>query len=232
MSRKTVLVTGSSRGLGQNLALTFASKGYNVILHGRDVERLNSIKQKICDYKVDCNVVVGDITQKKTIDALVSCSEKEQLDILVNNAGVYLNKSVDEMSPREFKRILEVNLVAPVILTKGVFRVFKKKSSGLIININSVAGKSYGALESAYCTSKHGLKGFMGAFQFEALKYNVPIINVYSGAMQTDMTMARGGIEKFIKTKEVAECIYALSQNYSSMRVNEIEILRKILHKQ
>lgn len=223
-----MLITGSSRGLGRSLSLAFASKGYNIILHGRDKDRLNSLMKQVRMNNVDCRVVIGDISEEKTIDALTRCSEETNVDILINNAGVYLNKPVDAMSSYEFKKIIDVNLVAPVLLTKNIFELFKRKCSGLIININSIAGKKSSELESAYCASKHGLRGFMGAFQFEALKYNVPIINIYSGAMNTDMTSERGVAQKFIKTEEVAEFIYTVSQNYSSMRVNEIEILRKI----
>lgn len=228
MRRKTALITGASRGLGKSLALVFASNGYNIILHGRDEERLNSVRQEILKGKVDCYVVIGDITQEQTIINLADCAEKADIDILINNAGIYLQKPVDETSPYELKKVIDVNLVSPILLTKSIFELFKKKSSGLIININSYAGKNFSQLESVYCASKHGLRGFMGAFQFEALKYNVPIINIYSGAMYTDMTAERKDTEKFIQTEEVAEFIYNTVRDYSSMRISEIDIFRKI----
>lgn len=228
MSKKTVLITGSSKGLGRSIAFVFASKGHNVILHGRNEDRLGALRKEISNIGVDCRVVIGDIAEEKTIEALTRCSEEANVDILINNAGIYLNKTVDEMSINEFRKIIEVNLIAPVLLTKNIFPLFKKKSSGLIININSIAGKTSAALESAYCASKHGLRGFMGAFQFESLKYNVPIINIYFGAMSTDMSVEKGDLQKFIRTEEAAEFIYMTSQNYSSMRINEIELLRKI----
>ncbi|MBI4823746.1 MAG: SDR family NAD(P)-dependent oxidoreductase [Nitrospirae bacterium] len=228
MRRKTALITGASRGLGKSLALVFSSNGYNIILHGRDEGRLNSVRQEVLKSKVDCYVVIGDITEEQTIINLTNCAEKADIDILINNAGVYFQKPVDETSPYELKNLLNVNLLSPILLTKGIFEIFKKKSSGLIININSVAGKSFGQLESAYCASKHGLRGFMGSFQFEALKYNVPIINIYSGAMSTDMTAERGDTEKFIRTEEAARFIFEMSRDYSSMRISEIDIFRKI----
>lgn len=228
MLRKTILITGSSRGLGKSLALAFASKGYNIILHGRDKERLSAVKEDVLRSKVNCPIVVGDIVEKQTIANLTACAKKNGIDILINNAGVYIQKPVEEMTPSEFKKIIEVNLIAPVLLTKNIFELFKRRKSGLIININSIAGKNFSHYESAYCASKHGLRGFMGTFKFEALKYNVSVIDIYLGAMNTDMTIGRKDNNKFIKTEEVAEFLCSLSQNYSSMRISEIEIFRKI----
>lgn len=228
MSNKTVLITGSSKGLGRSLSLAFASTGYNIILHGRDGERLNAVQQEIVRRNVDCHVVIGEVFEEHTISDLTARAEEADIDILINNAGMYVRKSLDEMTSSEFRRVINVNLIAPVLLTKNIFELFKKKSSGLIININSVAGKNYSALETAYCASKHGLKGFMGAFKFEALEYNVTVLDIFLGAMNTDMTMERRDADKFIQKEEVAELICQLSHTYKSMRINEVEILRKL----
>ena len=228
MLRKTVLITGSSRGLGRSIALVFASKEYNIILHGRDEDRLNSIKQQIQRNNVDCRIIIGDISEDKTIDALTQCAEEMNIDILINNAGIYLHKPVDEISSHEFKKIIDVNLVAPVLLTKNIYKLFKRRSSGLIININSIAGKHSSALESAYCASKHGLRGFMEAFKYEALKCNVLVIDIFLGAMNTDMTAERKEHDKFMKTEEVAEFLYQISRDYVSMRISEIDIFRRL----
>ena len=228
MLRKTILITGSSRGLGKSLALAFASKGYNIILHGRNEERLSAVKEYVLRSKVNCPIVVGDIVEEQTITNLTACAKKNGIDILINNVGVYIQKPVEEMTPSEFKKIIDVNLIAPVLLTKNIFELFKRRKSGLIININSIAGKNFSHYESAYCASKHGLRGFMGTFKFEALKYNVAVIDIYLGAMNTDMAIGRKDNNKFIKTEEVAEFLCLLSQNYTSMRISEIEIFRKI----
>ena len=122
-------------------------------------------------------------------------------------------------------RILKLSLI---LLTQRFFKFFKKKSAGFIININSLAGKNYTKHESVYCASKYGLKGFMGAFQLEALEHNVPIISIFLGAMNTDLTADRKDPSKFIRTEEVAEFICSLVYNYISMRFSEIDILRRL----
>jgi short-subunit dehydrogenase len=228
MRKKTVLITGSSKGLGRSLSLAFASRGYNIILHGRNSERLNTVQQEIVSHNVDCHIVLGEISEEHTIGELTARANEADIDILVNNAGMYMRKPLDEMTSSEFRKIIDINLIAPVLLTKNIFKLFKKKLSGQIININSVAGKNASALESAYCASKHGLKGFMEAFKFEALEYNVTVLDIFLGAMQTDMTVERRDSEKFIQIEEAGDFICQMSQNYASMRLNEVEILRKI----
>lgn len=228
MSKRTVLITGSSRGLGKSLAMEFASNNYNIILHGRDRENLSKTRQLIEEKGVRCYAVEGDIAEESTIADLAECAEKNCLDVLINNAGMYLQKSLEDMEPDELRRVIDVNLIAPVLLTKKLFNVFKKKGSGLIMNINSFAGKGFGSGEGAYCASKHGLKGFMGCFKFESLKHKVSVMDIYLGALHTDMTSGRKDREKFMRTEEVAKSVYLLSENYSSIRINEVDILRKI----
>lgn len=224
----SVLITGSSRGLGRSLALNYAFNGYDVILHGRDVARLEQVERDVLRYGISCQVVVGDLNEESIITELVNCAKEFNIGILINNAGVYLQKPVDKMESSEFRKMIDVNLVTPILLTRGVFEHFKKQNYGQIININSVAGKNASAYESAYSATKHALRGFMNSFQYEVTKYHVSILNVYLGAMATDMTLGRRDSEKFMKPKEVADVIVGLSKNYSSLRISEVELLRKI----
>lgn len=226
--KRTVLITGSSKGLGKSLALAYSARGYNIILHGRDQASLNMVREKVLANKVDCHLVIGDVVEEQTIADLTACADEFKVDILVNNAGVYIQKPIDQISAAELRRVIDVNLISPLLLTKNIFELFKKRLTGLIININSLAGKDSSAHESAYSASKHGIRGFMRSFQFEALKHNVSIVDVYLGAISTDMTADRNNRDKFIQKDEVADFLCTISQNYMSMRVNEIEILRKL----
>jgi 3-oxoacyl-[acyl-carrier protein] reductase len=228
MANKTVLITGSSKGLGKSIAILFAKKKYNIILHGRDKEGLDIVKKRVLENNVSCDIVRGDITTEKTINKLFETARKRNIDILINNAGIYLNKSLGNMTPVEFRRVVEVNLIAPVLLSKRIYPIFQKKRSGLIININSIAGKKGSDGESAYAASKHGLRGFTKSFQFEANKDNVRVLELCIGTMNTAMTEGRRDPEKCIQTDEVADLIYRLCMDYPSMKINEIDISRRI----
>ncbi len=227
MKEKTVLITGSSKGLGKTMALVFAHNKYNVILHGRNEQRLEKAKRSVLANGVECDVVRGDITDEATIDSLYNAAQRRNIDVLINNAGTYVNKSFEKMEIDEFRRLIEINLISPVVLTKRIFPIFKKKSKGLIIYINSFAGKIPSDGECAYCASKHGLRGFTGSLQFDATRNNIRLIDVYLGAMKTDMTKHRTNSENFIETSDVADLILQLSKNYSSMRINEIDLGRR-----
>lgn len=226
MPTKTALITGSSKGLGRSLALVFAANSFNIILNGRDELGLEYSRKKVLENNVDCDVVKGDITSEDTIDRLFKAAEKRNLDILINNAGVHAQKLIQDMNPEEVKRIIEVNLVAPVQLIMKLYPIFLKKKSGSIININSVAGKNPNEIEAAYCASKYGMAGFSKSFQFEANKNNVRVISIYLGAMNTSMTEHRIDHQELIQSNEAADIIFRICKEYKSLKISEIDLVR------
>lgn len=228
MPDKTVLITGSSKGLGRSLAEVFARNQFNVILHGRDALALKSAEEAVLRQGVRCEVVKGDITSARTIGRLRVIAARRNLDVLINNAGIYVNEAFRSQDPDVFRRVIEVNLIAPALLTRQVYSIFQKKRSGLIININSIAGKNGADGEAAYCASKHGLGGFTKSLQFEANRDNIRVIDIYLGAMNTAMAKGRKDPEKCIRTEEAAELIFSLCEDYPSMRIGEIDLLRRI----
>lgn len=226
--KNTVLITGSSRGLGKELAYVFAENGYNLILHGRNLKALEELRRKIVKAcEVSCCIAHGDITADYTISQLVDVAEKKDIDILINNAAMYVNREIACLSSATIKKIINTNLVAPMILTQKIFQLFQRKQSGLIININSMAGKAGGDGETAYCAGKHGLSGFSKALQFDATRHNIRVIDVYPGAMKTGMTLGRKDREKFSDPNEVAELVFKICDDYPSLRVTEVDISRR-----
>ena len=225
---KTVLITGSSHGLGKKLALVFAKNGYNIILHGRDKKALRKVRKKIRKYCVKCDVVIGDITLEGTITQLSKLSETRNLDVLINNAGTYEHSPFLDSCANNFKKIIDVNLIAVMELTHKIFPIFQQKRSGLIININSIAGKEGGDREYAYSASKHGLSGFSKSLQFDATQHNIRVMDIYLGAMDTHMIKERKLVGEPIMTSDVAHLIFDVSKDYKSMRITEIHLYRRI----
>lgn len=227
--KKTVLITGSSRGLGKSLALSFARNGYDLIIHGRDWNALEKVRKEVKKYKTDCQIVCGDITDDfDGISKLQTVASRKFIDIFINNAGTHLFKPFHECSAEEIRNTININLIAPMLVMQKIYSVFTERKSGLIVNINSLAGKSGAFGETVYCASKHGLRGFSKALQFEATKHNVRIIDVFLGRMQTDMSKGNENFKKYIKPDEAADFIFRTCQSYRSMRTTEIELLRGI----
>lgn len=225
--RMTALVTGSSKGLGRSIALTFARAGYDLIIHGRDKKRLEQVQSKMEAYEARCDVVIGQLSMASTIELLASAAERRNLDVLVNNAAAYIKKPIELMTAQEIQALVHINLIAPILLTRAIFPIFKAKQNGFIININSLAGKQPGEGQSVYCATKHGLRGFSTALQFDATRTGVKIIDFYPGAMKTDMTKERGPADLLIEPDEVAQVIVRLCDHYKTLRIKEVEIGRR-----
>ena len=184
------------------------------------------VQSKVLTHNVDCDVVVGDLVEKGTIRKIQKVSEKKGINILINNAGIYLNKPFLETNMEEFRKVIETNFMAVVSLTYALFPIMQANGSGLIISINSLAGKNGSDGEAAYCASKHALRGFTSSLQFDATRYGIRVVDVYLGSMGTAMTADRKNTDKFINPIEAADIIYNISKNYKTLRVSEIELLR------
>lgn len=218
-----VLVTGSTKGLGRELALVFAHKSHGVIIHGRDASRLDFLQAELEEIPTDVRAVCGDLRDEQTISSLIRTALDMEISLLVNNAGEYLSCPSDEIIDDDLERVLATNLTAPIRLTLALYPIFKARRRGLIININSLAGKGFNDRESIYCASKWGLRGFMGSFKFEARKAGVGVLDVYLGKMKTDMSGNQPGA---IDPAEAAQLIYGLWLEYPTLRVTEVEIGR------
>jgi len=210
-----IMITGASRGLGKELVNVFSNRGNYLIMSNRNGSY---------ELSEEGVVVSGDLTYLATINTLYHEAELvDGVDVLINCAGIYANGEFDQV---EFKKVMDVNFFAPVLLTMKLFPLFRRQKGGCIVNLNSLAGKVAGKGEMVYAASKHALKGFFDSLKFEATKYNIKILNVYSGAMKTDMTKHRPDWDKLIDPKEVARVIFDLCQNYKSLNINEITITR------
>ena len=204
---ETVLITGSSRGLGEALSFSFKERGYRVI---------------------DNNRTTGNLLDPEMISILGYQACREGVGILVNNAGVYLNKPFDQMIEHEIEAVIRTNLIAPFLLTKAVWPSFKDLGGGMVVNINSLAGLFGGNGETVYAASKHGLTGFSKTLQFDGTRDNVRVLNLTVGAMRTDMSMNRPDWNKFIDPFELAELVVSLCKERKTLRITDITVARRV----
>lgn len=207
--KKSVLITGSSKGLGKELALVFASKKYDVILHGRNKKDLEKVKNQISKFNVECYVVVGDLKDYKTIEKLSKISKEKNISLLINNAGLHCpHLPLEKTDDNIIEDIITTNLLVPIKLTKRVYNYFMQKEDGAIININSMSGQQNHELRTIYSASKWGLRGFSETFKLEAKKYNVRILDVYPSRIKTKSEFTFG-----MEPKDVAQKIYDIYEN-------------------
>ncbi len=160
--RKTVVVTGSSRGLGKSIIGEFAKNDYNVVIcYCSDKDNALRVEKEIKKlYSVDTLVIKVDISNEEDVDYLVSSTINKfgSIDVLVNNAGVAIDTCFEDKTKVNFMRTLEVNLVGTFLMSKRVGLEMLKNKSGSIINIASTNGIDTEYVESIdYDASKAGV---------------------------------------------------------------------------
>jgi len=208
---KHIIITGCSSGLGRAMAEEALTKGHKIFPH----------------YRRDMGGVglVGDVTDWNFADNFSEYLKISNADVFINNAAIYSAKPIEEYGDKEIERIFEVNVLSQINLIKRAYTYFKKKKSGLIININSLATIHPGKNETIYCASKWAIKGFSKSLQIEAIGTGVEIIDVHPGGIQTRMTKDRDNFDSLMNVSDVATQVIDLVQRKSNY-VNEI-VLRK-----
>jgi NAD(P)-dependent dehydrogenase (short-subunit alcohol dehydrogenase family) len=174
--------------------------------------------------------LVLDITNEEQVQTAIDkiISQYGRLDALINNAGTDLTVSIEELSIKDWDRILAVNLRAPFILSKLVLPVMKEQGSGHIINIASTASKRAWANASAYHASKWGLLGFSHALHVEARPYNIKVTALVAGGMQTPFLLDRFpdiDVSKLQDPKNVAATIRFLLSTPEGTVIPEMTVL-------
>ncbi|HEX5977520.1 MAG TPA: SDR family oxidoreductase [Nitrososphaeraceae archaeon] len=191
--RTTAIVTGSGRGIGKETAVLLARKGVNVVVCSRTESELKSVVEEIEKITGKANVlgVKCDVSVSSQVHSLFrSTIEKfgsETIDVLVNNAGVAFNKRLVDTSEQEWDQTINTNLKGSFLFAKAVLPYMIKRKSGVIVNVNSGAGRSGFSNLSAYCASKFGLLGLAESLALEVGKYNIRVMTIFLGQVATKM---------------------------------------------
>jgi NAD(P)-dependent dehydrogenase (short-subunit alcohol dehydrogenase family) len=184
LKNKTILVTGSSRGIGEATVRLAKNYGANVILHGR-IESPELVK---LSQELNCKYIFCDVSDEKAVRREVSSIGS--IDILVNNAGYNPSKSFMELTNEEWRRILEVNVLGPVNFSRAVILEMKERGHGKIINVASVKGYNHVAGKPAYAASKAALMRITTSMAEEFAQYGILVNAVAPGFTETEMTSA------------------------------------------
>ncbi|RTZ67620.1 MAG: 3-oxoacyl-ACP reductase [Aquificaceae bacterium] len=188
---KTVLVTGSTRGIGRAIAEEFAKHGANVVVSGTVEEKAQEVANLLAqNYGVKTLGVGMDISSSQSVEEAFKKihSTFEGIDILVNNAGITRDTLFLRMKLEDWQRVMDVNLTGTFLVTKQVIRYMTKKRWGRIINITSVVGFTGNIGQVNYSTTKAGLVGFTKSLAKELAPRNILVNAVAPGFIETDMT--------------------------------------------
>ncbi|NLF35752.1 MAG: SDR family NAD(P)-dependent oxidoreductase [Clostridiaceae bacterium] len=191
---KTAIVTGGSRGLGKAMVKKLASMGYNVVVNfvsDRSREgTLELIEEIEKEYKIKGIAIQGDVSDYDTCKRLVDETVKtfgDKIDVLVNNAGIDNNKSFLKITPDEYIRLVNINLMSYLHMTHVVLPYMASNKEGNIINIASIGGMMGVAEQADYCAAKSGVIGFTRGLAVEFGPKNIRVNCIAPGMIWTDM---------------------------------------------
>ncbi len=233
---KVALITGATRGIGKQIALTLAKEGYDIAINYRkENEDLENTKKELAEIGVEVLAVQGDVSNYEDCERFVKqvIEKFGHIDVLVNNAGITRDSLLIRMKEEDFKQVVDTNLGGTFNVTKNVISYMMKAHSGRIINISSVVGVAGNAGQTNYSASKAGIIGFTKSLAKEVASRNILVNAIAPGFIETDMTGVlkeeiRNEIAKNIPVKrmgsaqEVAKVVKFLASEDSSYITGQV----------
>lgn len=184
---KTILITGSSAGIGKDTAIYFAKNGWNVAATMRTPKIISEFEQfpTIKVFKLD-------VLDESSISTAIQSAIKEfgAIDVVFNNAGYALVGAFEAMTQEQIRKQFDTNLFGLMNVTRAILPYFRKRRDGTIINTSSMGGLITFPLYSAYHGTKWAVEGFSESLQYELKRFNIKIKNIEPGAVNTDFAYA------------------------------------------
>ena len=187
-SGRVAIITGAWRGLGRAVAARLHERGASVAVNVRDCERAEALAKEIGERAF---AIPGDVTAEGVPDDIAQRIVERfgRIDILVNNAALPLSTRLPDVSVEEWRKVIEINLTAPFLMTKAVLPAMRGQKYGRIINISSSGGRMVSTLGGAhYTASKAGLLGLTRAAAKELGKFGITVNAICPGMIDTELT--------------------------------------------
>jgi 3-hydroxy acid dehydrogenase/malonic semialdehyde reductase len=237
---KIALITGATAGIGEACAYIFAREGYNLILTGRRLERLEQLARLLNEkFNVQVAVAAFDIREK---DQVLEHLEKlpgdwQKVDVLINNAG--LSQSLEPIqngSYTEWDTMIDTNIKGLLYVSKLVSNWMIVNGHGHIINLGSIAGKNVYVNGNVYCATKAAVDALNQGMRMDLLPYNIKVTAIHPGAVETEFSEVRfkGDKERAKKVYEgftpltaadVADTIWYIASRPAHVNINDLVLM-------
>lgn len=195
MNTKTILITGATSGIGKSCADIFAKAGHRLILCGRRLERLRHIKTQLYEqYNTDVHIMELDVRDRGAVESSLDGLPAAwcDIDILINNAGLALGLSdIGEGDPDEWDQMIDTNVKGLLYVSRAVIPGMKKRKSGHIINIGSIAGRETYSKGNVYCATKHAVASITKGMRIDLVGSGIRVSQVSPGATETAFSLVR-----------------------------------------
>ncbi|HEY5649736.1 MAG TPA: SDR family NAD(P)-dependent oxidoreductase [Nitrospiria bacterium] len=230
LSGRVAVVTGGGSGIGLDVARTLAEEGVHVTICGRKKGKLESAVRKFKKLPGEVRSVVADVSRPADVRRLMAgvIRRHRRVDVLVNNAGIYKRGNLDSISLADWDEIINVNLRGAFLCTRAVLPVMKKRRSGYVINISSLAGKMGMEGGGAYSASKFGLNGMTESLAEEGERFNIRATSICPGYVATPMVRGVAvPFKKMIQPGDISQTVLYLLNLTPQVKIKEIVIERK-----
>ena len=226
---KVAVVTGGTKGIGRGITEALAAEGVNVSISARSRNEIDETVEALLRLNKGRAIgVVCDVRDHSQVKAFFERTVQElgRLDILINNAGIGKFQSVEEMSPQDFRDILETNLFGVFYCCHEAIPLMKKNGGGYIINISSLAGTNAHPRMAAYNASKFGLNGFSEALMQEVRHDGIKVSYIMPGSVNTEFGGDTPSDEKSwqLRPKDIAEVVLDLLHHDERSLPSRVEI--------
>jgi 3-oxoacyl-[acyl-carrier protein] reductase len=215
LNGKTALITGAGRGIGRAIAIALAKEGINLGLIGLTMSNLEKVAAELAQFDVKVSAATADVTDLESVTHAVEHikSDLGPIDILINNAGIAKFGGFLDLTPEEWEKIIQVNLMGVYNVTRVVLPGMIERKSGDIINISSSAGQKGAPVTSAYSASKFAVLGLTESLMLEVRKHNIRVTALTPSTVVTDLAidtnLVSGNEENVMHPEDLAELIVA-----------------------
>lgn len=239
MFHRVALVTGASRGIGREIALTLCKSNFDIIVASPEVENNEAVAEAIRACGGRAMTLNFDVSSQESVKEGVAAAMQEmgRIDVLVNNAGITRDGLAMRMKAADWNLVLQINLTGAFYVSQAVIPAMMKERWGRIVNIASVVGEMGNAGQANYVSSKAGLIGLTKCLAKELASRNITVNAIAPGFIETDMTavlpqevkdqmMSTIPLKRFGKPSDIANAVKFLASedaNYitgSVIRVN------------
>lgn len=237
---KVVLITGASSGIGAGCARKFAANGAKVILNGRNIEKLNALRDALVEqYNAQVLLLPFDVRDrnaaKAALDSLPEAWRK--IDLLINNAGLVIGVDKEhEGDLSEWDIVIDTNIKALLAMTRLVVPGMVARGRGHVINIGSIAGDAAYAGGSVYCATKAAVKALSDGLRIDLVDTPIRVTNIKPGLVETNFSVIRyrgdkdkaDNVYKGVKPltgDDIAEAVYFAASVPEYMQVAEMLVM-------
>ncbi len=228
---KLALITGATKGIGRSTAQTFAKAGWDLILLGRDIQKLQDLKNQLSNTGVQINILAFDLSQSDKVDQYLNQCIKSYgcPTVVINNAGFAFNGELVSMPLDKWQEIIQVNLTSVFQICSCVVP-FMRTKGGLIINISSHAANNAFPNWGAYCVSKAALASFTKCLREEERKNSIRACTITLGSVNTplwesEFVNSDFNKDSMLSSDRVSETILFIAEQPQSQLIEDIILM-------